>query len=166
MGERRALVVYYSRTGTTAKVGRAVADALGADVEEIVDTADRRGLLGWLRSGRDAFRKRKAAIGPVARDPAAYDVVVVGTPVWAGSMTPAVRTYLTRYGDRFPEVAFFLTTGGTSIEKVLRAMAELIGKAPRATLGLRQKTVRRGEWRAELAAFADALKGEAAAGRA
>jgi len=53
----RALVVYYSRTGHTKKVGDGIAKELQCDSEELIDTVNRSGPIGWLNSGRQAMRK-------------------------------------------------------------------------------------------------------------
>ena len=74
MGKRKALVVYYSRTGTTAKVGKAIAEALGADLEEITDKTSRKGITGWLKGGKDSLTKKTTPIGEIQNDPAAYDL--------------------------------------------------------------------------------------------
>jgi len=73
------LVVFYSRTGTTKKVAEAIATKLGCDIEEIIDTKSRRGLLGFLRSGLEATLKRLTTIEEIKNDPASYDVVIIGT---------------------------------------------------------------------------------------
>jgi len=65
----KTLVVCYSRTGTTRQVGTELAKILGADFEEIVDTRNRAGIMGWLHAGRDASRKQATDIGPVQKDP-------------------------------------------------------------------------------------------------
>lgn len=119
MNGTNALVVYYSRTGTTAKVGRAIADRLGCRAEEIIDTRKRTGIFGFLVGAYHAYKKKLTEIEEPECNPASYDLVVVGTPVWAGTVTPAVRTYLHRTRNRLPPVAFFLTTGGTGIEGTL-----------------------------------------------
>ncbi len=81
--EPKALVVFFSRTGKVRRVAEAIAAELGADVEEIVDTRDRRGPFGLLSAARDAMLRRTARIEEPAHDPADYDLVVIGTPVWA-----------------------------------------------------------------------------------
>ncbi len=45
-----ALVVHYSRTGTTKKVAEKLAFLLKCVSEEIHDTTNRKGKLGWLRA--------------------------------------------------------------------------------------------------------------------
>ena len=56
----KTLVVLYSRTGTTKKVGEEIAAALKADVEEIIDTKKRSGPIGYVQAGRDAMKKKKS----------------------------------------------------------------------------------------------------------
>jgi len=57
-------VAYYSHSGNTERVAAALAAELGADLEAVVDRRGRRGLLGYLRAGRDAVRGRDTEIEP------------------------------------------------------------------------------------------------------
>jgi flavodoxin len=134
----RTLVVYYSRTGTTRELATAIAQALGADVEEIVDPTPRAGLLGYLASGFDSVTQREAPIRPRARDPRDYDLVVVGTPVWAGNMSSPVRAYLAAARGRLPAAAFFCTMGGRGSERAFLEMEKLSGARPAAVLAMRE----------------------------
>ena len=131
------LVVYYSRTGGTRQVAQTLADALGADVEEIVDLRERKGFWGYLRSAFGAMLGKPAAIREPQKDPAAYRLVVVGTPVWSSSVSTPVLAYLQSRGPVAPRVAFFLTHGGSGAERVFRQMEALCGKRPIASLALR-----------------------------
>jgi flavodoxin len=131
----RILVAYYSRTGTTEKVAHALATALGADIEAIVDHTRRRGIIGYLRSGYEATLGRLVLIAPATRDPWSYDLVVVGTPIWNQCLSSPVRSYLERH--EFHKVAFFCTCGGRGSERVFAQMAEAAGHPPVATLVLR-----------------------------
>lgn len=154
MTPRRVLVVFYSRSGNTRRVGLDIAARLDADVEELLDDAHRRrGLIGFLRAGYDAFRGRAAAIRPTRRDPAAYDLVVVGTPVWSDSVTPAVRAYLEARRAALPAVAFFLTHGGSGRRRVLDQMETLAGKRPLATAAVRDAQLGHAEGHAIVARF-------------
>jgi flavodoxin len=144
MAEKRALVVYYSRTGTTRGVAETLAQKLDADLEEIVDRKRRGGVIGFMGGGKDALLKKVADIDEPRKDPAEYQLVLLGTPVWAGSVTPAVRAYIELKAASLPDVAFFLTTGGSGIDKTFQAMAELCGKQPQGTLGLKERDVKKG----------------------
>lgn len=149
----KVLVAFYSRTGTTKEVAARIAAELAADQEEIVDQKNRQGVLGFIGGGKDATLKRLAKINDIQKPPEQYDVVVIGTPVWANTMAPAIRTYLTQQKDSLPRLAFFVTTGSSGIDRTFEHMAELSGKPPLATLGLRQRDVQQGDFTKSLREF-------------
>lgn len=157
MPRPRALVVHYSRSGNTRRLGRAIAEALGADVEELHDTVDRGGIVGYLRCGLEVLLRASVEIHRPTYDPADYDLVVVGSPVWASSPSTPVRTYLWLERERLPRVAFFVTMGGSGAERAFGLMREIAGKAPAATLAVRQAEVSGGILRERVASFAKAL---------
>jgi hypothetical protein len=157
MERPKVLVAYYSRTGNTKRLARALAAALDADVEEIHDPTDRSGVLGFLRSGVEAYAGVLAGVEHPRRDPADYDVVVVGTPVWAASVSSPVRTYLWHEQARLPHVAFAATLGARGEERAFEQMKALAGRAPIATLAVREGALAHGVPRDEVARFADAV---------
>lgn len=157
MATLKALVVYYSRSGTTRTLATAIAQTLGCDLEEIRDTSRRSGALGYVRSLIEAFRRQPSAIEPAAHDPGSYDLVIVGTPVWAGSMSSPVRSYLMANKARLREAAFFCTLGGRGSESAFAQMQELAGRAPRALCAVAASDVRSGRYAAEVARFVKAL---------
>jgi len=144
MTKGRSLVVFYSRTGTTKKVAEAVAAKLDCDIEEIIDTRSKRGLLGFLRSGLEATLKKLTTIEGIKNDPASYDVVIIGTPVWNGTMSSAIRTYLSQHKEDLQNVAFFCTQGSSG-DNAFKEMESLCGKKPLALLRLTSKEVEKGE---------------------
>jgi flavodoxin len=157
----KILVAYYSRTGTTRIVADELARRLGADVETITDAKNRRGLFGWLGAGRDASRKSKTAIGPLKYDPSAYDLVLLGTPVWAWNMTPAIRTYILANRERFKKVAFFCTMGKNGDVKTFAGMADLCGQKPLATMALRAEEVKIRQFHSTVNRFLEDIKASA-----
>jgi len=131
----RTLVVYYSRTGNTRKV----AATLQADVEELQDGKSRKGPIAFVLAGREAMKRTPVARQPLTHDPAAYDVVVVGSPVWASTVCSPVRTFLAQNRASLKKVAWFCTSGGedpAGAEKAFAAMTEASGATPVATLGV------------------------------
>jgi flavodoxin len=160
----KTLVVFYSRTGTTKKVAEAIAEKTGADLEEIKDTVDRGGAMGYLRSGRDAMKKRLTNLEPVLKNPADYDLVVIGTPIWGWNVSAPVRTYLTEQKEKFlPEadkkVAFFCTMGGSGDKNAFSEMGKIIGKKPATTLALTTKEVVSGNISEKIDSFVNSISG-------
>jgi flavodoxin len=154
----KILVVYYSRTGNTERVAKDIAARLNADSEKIIDKKNRSGLSGMFSAGKDAAGKKSADIGPIEKDPANYDLVIVGTPVWAGSMTPAVRSYLQQTKGKFKKAAFFITSGGTGPDKVVPGMEELAGVKAAASAGFTGKELKNEKtYNEKLTAFTAAL---------
>ena len=141
--DKRILIAYYSLSGHTEKVAEQLATLLGADLDRIVDHTKRAGIIHFMSAGRDALKERDTEI-TVARDPAAYDLVVVGTPVWAGTITPAVRAYLKRYGAQVPAIACFTTSGSAGPEVSVVAIEQVTGKAVKAAIGIVKR-----EWKDE-----------------
>jgi len=152
------LVAYYTRDGHTKAVAAEIAQALGADLEEIVDAKSRKGIIGWILAGRDATQKRSAEIGTLKHDPSQYDLVAIGTPIWAWTMVPAIRTYLTQQQGKIKQAAFFCTEGSSGGAKAFGFMEELLGKKPLATLELNSKELADGSYKSKLLQFAEALK--------
>ena len=126
----KALVVYYSRTGNTRKVAEAIAAVCGGDLEEVVEVGPRRmGIVGWLRAGRDAMKKKTVAIEAPRRRPRDYDVVFVGSPVWSWALAPAVRSYLEAADIGSRPIALFCTMGGVGDSGAFASMRELVPAA-------------------------------------
>jgi len=87
------LVVYYSRTGNTQFVAEKIAENLGVETCEVMDKKNRKGKLNFLKSGYESIREKLTEI-EVNKKIDDYDFVIIGSPVWAGKIPPAIRTFL------------------------------------------------------------------------
>ncbi len=129
----KVLVVYFSRSGNTRAAARRMAEALDADLEVISESTNRTGPLGYLRSGREAFLRRKPPIGAPRYDPSRYELVIVASPIWNFSLASPVRTYLSANRAGIKRFAALLTCGGMGSERVIRQMEEAVGRRARVT---------------------------------
>jgi flavodoxin len=154
---KNALVVYYSRTGYTRDLAGEIVAALRADVDQLDDRRDRCGVMGYLRCAREALKKRTVELVPPVYDPAGYDVVVLGTPVWAGNMSSPLRSYIAAHKAKMHNVAFFCTQGGSGADRVFRDLAQLCGKAPLATLAVNDRELIDRTYAEKLGRFSSAV---------
>jgi len=154
----KTLVVFYSQTGNTRLVSEAIAGSLDADVEEIKEKGSRAGMLGFLRSGYEAVFRKLPHIEPIHKNPDEYDLVIIGSPVWAGRLSSPVRTYMSLYGDKIKKVAF-LATCGLGSGKIFKQMRE-ISDSPIATLEVKKGDILSGDYLKKIEDFIKILKNE------
>jgi flavodoxin len=154
----KPLVVFYSRTGRTKQVGEAIATALNCGNEELVDTRKRSGPIGFFQSGMEARSKQLTVLQPVRHDPSLYDIVILGTPIWMGTMSSAMRTYIAENKSKFNRVAFFCTQGGAEHKRVFDEMEALCDKQPVGTIAIRQNEVKKGDFQEKVRQFADSVR--------
>lgn len=152
------LVVYHSRSGTTEAVARRLADVLEADLEAVRPAAGSyAGASGFLRGLFQASRALTPAIVP-CRDPSAYRLVVVGSPVWAGFVSAPIRTYLVAHRARLHAVAAFCTSGSGVAAPVFEQIRDLIGgRSLQDVLSLSRQAVETGAADAEIVRWAKQL---------
>ncbi|MFO8109212.1 MAG: flavodoxin [Thermoplasmata archaeon] len=142
----RALVVFYSKSGTTEKVAEDVAEELRrfvhVDVEEIqVDRYDPF-LIGTFRALKDGVSKDEIPLVGLRYDPKKYEFVVVGSPVWGGTCPPPIRSYLSGV-DLWKKVAFYTTQAGTPTDDVVQDMSEICNKEPSSVMKLKKSHVKK-----------------------
>ena len=154
----KTLIVYYSRTGNTEKVAKAIAETLHADLDAIRDVKSRDGIFGYLRSGREAWRQQLTDIQPIENSPEYYDLIVLGTPVWAGKPSSPMRTYISKHSGQLKNVAFFCTEGGSGAEKVFCHMEDLCARRPLASMTVTERDLKTGSYSQAVAAFAQSLQ--------
>lgn len=146
----KILVLYYSRSGTTKKLGESIKEILNADSEEIIDNTSREGIFGWLKTGRDSMKKKLTEIKEITKDPSKYDLIIIGSPVFAGSLSPAIRTYLSKNKGSLKKIVFYSTHGGESPGKIFLQMEELINKKPIKSFSYRSKNIKNGNYKEDL----------------
>ncbi|WP_233853687.1 flavodoxin family protein [Paraburkholderia sp. HD33-4] len=165
---RRILVVYYSRSGTTRRVAELLALELGADIEAIRERgapAPRAGARGYIRSAIDAICHRHVEVMPASLDVSAYDVVIVGAPVWASSACAPVRAWLERYGAQIRHLALFCCEGARGSVPALNQMSLAAGRPPLATCVITGRDLYRRMDGAKREAFEQKIRNRMAARR-
>lgn len=148
----RIMVVYYSKSGRTKKAATKLATMLKADCEELFDRRTYNGALGFMKAGYYALKHKLTNLMPIRHQPINYDIVILCTPIWAGNITPAIRTYCQQ--NELKSVAWLITCGDPhNTVKQLPTAANLI----RTTLVLGQKEVDNDQIEGKLQEFINML---------
>ena len=157
------LIVYYSLEGNVDFVARELAKSLGAETcrLETVQEYPRAGILKFFHGGKDAVMGYKPALKGALPDTAAYQRVVIGTPVWAGRPAAPINTFLAGAALSGKQVAVFASSAGGNAEKCLAAItaaAEKQGATVTATASFVNPLKKRDEALASIAAFAAKIR--------
>lgn len=116
---KKALVVYFSATGTTESTAKKLAKAIGADIKRIVparpySAAD----LDWNdSSSRTSVEHRDQSIRPKMAesiDAKPYDTIFVGFPLWWERAPLIVRTFLESQDFSGKTIVTFATSGSST----------------------------------------------------
>ncbi|MBQ4473423.1 MAG: flavodoxin [Lachnospiraceae bacterium] len=125
----RACVVYYSLEGNTAYAAGRIAELLEADVLRLepVKAYPEKGFAKFFWGGKSAVMAETPKLAQYSFDPGAYDVVVLGFPVWAANVAPPIRTFVKEQGLAGKRVAAFACQGGSGAEKAFAKLKGAIG---------------------------------------
>ena len=83
-----------------------------ADIQEVLDLKKRKGMFGLMWASLDAMYEKETDIGTIEKQAADYDLIIIGSPIWARRLTPAVITYLKRTDLSGKKVAVFFAQSG------------------------------------------------------
>jgi len=160
----KTLVMYYSNTGNTKTVAEALAGRMNADIEEIRERKARPALQvpkegekpegsGVMKAAMAGFLGLSSRIEDAMHDPSAYDLVVVGTPVWAGGLVPPVRSYIKKHRKGMHLVAFFCTAESPERSRAFGQMSKTAHQEPAAVLAVTADDVRNDRFDSALSSF-------------
>lgn len=154
----KTLVVYFSLTGHTEQAAKEIARLFSADLEMIREEKPRKGGAAQFRSVLEVMFKSKPKIAPSNTNVAAYDLVVLGSPVWAQNMASPVRSYLEREAPKIKRLSVFCTEGGAGGAAAMRKMSTLAGRPAVASLVITESDLKSGRWRQMADSFAQSVK--------
>ena len=125
----KTIVVYYSMGGNTAYAAGRIADALGADTLRITPEKayPDSGFRKFFWGGKSAVMAETPKLIPYAFDPAAYERVILGFPIWAGNVAPPIRSFLRDNDLKGKRVAAFACESGAGAEKAFTKLKAALG---------------------------------------
>lgn len=109
----RRLVVFYSLTGNTKFIAGQIADVAGADLLEIAPKKDvTLNRMVKLQGLKKVLQKESPELGSFPVNPADYDLIFLGMPIWSYTYPPAIRSFLENVKLEGKKLALFCCYGG------------------------------------------------------
>jgi len=131
----KILIVYYSLTGNTQFIAETIRDTIKADILELkpVKELNPSSSMKYMWGGFQATMKKKPELNEIDKNPLDYDLLFLGTPVWAWTYSPPLRSFLSMYDLSGKKIAIWTCSAGEpgkGLERFSNALkdTEIIGK--------------------------------------
>ena len=137
----KTAVVFFSYQGTTRHIAHAVAGEIGATPVELEPVVHRRSARERTTFAWGSHQIRMPAPPEITHDDYSFhsaDLIVVGTPVWGGSMAPPVRAFLRNHEFFRRSFALFSCYAGRAGNAIPHMRDLLIGNSIIGELALRE----------------------------
>ena len=130
--DKKALVAYFSATGTTKQVAQNLADAINADIYEIkpkvpYTSAD----LNWMdKNARSTLEMNDHNSRPeIVKDDFStdsYDTIFLGFPIWWYIAPTIVNTFLEAHELANKKIILFATSGGSGFGRTVENLKKSV----------------------------------------
>ena len=110
----KTVVLYYSFEGNTEYIATLLKDKLNADLVRVKPVKDlkNKGFSKYIWGGKQVYMNEKPKLIPFNVDINSYDRVFLGSPVWAWTLAPAIKTVCEDYLRNQSIHCFYTHEGG------------------------------------------------------
>ena len=123
-------IVYYSMSGNTENIAKKISEKVDVDLIKLVPKKEypNKGLRKYLWGGKSAVMGETPLLEDYQFDASKYDHIIIGTPVWASSFTPPIRTFIkdNKEGLKGKKISVFITYMGGGADKALNKLKEFL----------------------------------------
>jgi len=118
----KTAVIFYSLDGNCSFVAEEIKNNLNSDLIQlhVKNEKKRRGIFKFFWCCGLMFSKKNPPLEPYAFNPSAYDLIIIGAPVWASSPAAPIKTFISETGITGKKTALFVCHAGgkgDSLEK-------------------------------------------------
>ena len=111
----RILVVYYSFEGNTKLISESIAEEMDSDILKLeVVKPISNDVTKYIVGGKQVILREKPKLITYEFKPENYDVLFIGTPIWAWNYAPALRTFFEENSVKNKKIALFSCEGSSN----------------------------------------------------
>lgn len=127
--EQKALVLYYSQTGTTKAVAEEIQRQMCADIEAITSEKPYEGGIMEVMSRVQQESADQLLLNPLSSNIADYDVIFLGYPIWGGTYALPISALLLNQDFAGKTIVPFCTFGSGGIDESTTQLKSALPKA-------------------------------------
>ena len=125
------LLVFYSLEGNTEYIADRICEKIGCDKLRLIPKKayKDKGFAKFLWGGKSAVMAETPELESYDVDLDKVDELIIGFPVWASTITPPIRTFLTDNKDALKEkkIAVYACQAGNGAPKAMEKIRDLLG---------------------------------------
>lgn len=127
----RTAIVYYSLEGNTDYAAQTISKTLNASTLRIhpKKSYPSSGFRKFLWGGKSAVMAETPELEPYEFNSDAFDRVIIGFPVWAGTIAPPIRTFVKENDLTGKRIAAFACQSGNGAQKAFATLRECLGSS-------------------------------------
>lgn len=122
----KTAVVFFSLEGNTKFVAEKIAQHLGADFIQLMPVQEypTGNVSKYFWGGKSAVFKEHPKLEPYRFQIEQYDLVIIGSPIWASTYAPPLRTFLRENDLQNKKIAIFACCSGGTADKYFTQVKE------------------------------------------
>ena len=123
-------VVYYSMSGNTEYVAKYISKQIEVDLIKInpIKEFPKEGFKKFFWGGKSAVMKETPSLEKYKFNADEYDHIIFGTPVWASSFTPPIRTFIKENKDKLKDkkISVYVSCMGGGADKAINRLKKYL----------------------------------------
>lgn len=119
-------VAYFTRTGTSNRVAKKLADKLSCETIQITDNINWNGIVGFIKGGYYSLLNKEVDININGNIHTSAELILV-CPLWFGKIVPATRTFLKKIPKN--KIHLVVTSNGSTLNERLgfKSVSDIVG---------------------------------------
>ena len=124
----KAVVVYYSLDGNTQLIADMISEKVNADKIKLLPEKEiaKEGFKKFFWGGKSVIFKEKPTLLNKNLSMEPYDTVILGTPIWASTFTPAILSFLSQVSLKDKKVYLYACSSSGDAGKCFAKLTELL----------------------------------------
>lgn len=124
-------IIYYSMTGNIEYVAEKIQEQTKGDLIKMIPKKEypNSGFKKFFWGGKSAVMKETPTLEDYQFNDNEYDQIIIGTPVWASTYAPPIRTFIKENKDvlKNKKISIFISCSGGNTKKTIEHLQKDLG---------------------------------------